>query len=187
MDSTISSRYYTFLDLFEKEEFVKECIESYKELSIKLNNSSNRLGAGHTRKVYSLNSDYVVKVPFAHEVDRVRLSVAANLTEYLITKRIKSHFVPCEMYFYKGLPVLVAEKIVPVYGPNDSVKHSELPEILHNLWDGFQVGLDKNENVVCYDSGCEDGFLENFPKDMQDFTEEEFSKLMSFSPSFILE
>ncbi len=184
MESVVSYRFFSFLELFSKEEIAKRCSTVYVELKERLKDNGNvRLGAGHTRIVFSYGTEHVIKIPMAYDPDNVRRTVQANLIEYLISKRVKTHFVPCEMYFYKGLPVLISEKILPVYGPMDAPKQSEIPEILRDLWDGWQIGLDKNENVVCYDCGCEEEFLDKFPKSMRDFTEEEYRNLMSFSPS----
>ncbi len=189
METETSKRYYDFLNLFEREEIAARCVQVAGELKgILLSTGKVFLGAGHTRKVYSYGTEHVLKIPLASSPESVYGTVKANLIEYLISKRIGSPFVPCEMYFFKGFPVLVAEKVLPVYGPCDSPKDSEIPELLRGqLWDGYQIGLDRNENVVCYDCGCEDSFLDNFPRDMRDFTEDEYRKLMSFSPSLIVD
>src|SRR5689334_1284751 len=117
MDSRISSNFFSLLDAIRTK--IAD-LDTYKQAHYALEEfctGENFLGAGHTRKVYSLNEEKVIKIPLL-KGDAIEYCLNANLVEYLIYKRFNHTglFVPCQLYFFKGLiPVLIADKILPVY------------------------------------------------------------------------
>lgn len=105
--------------------------------------------SGTSRKVYDFRDEFVVKIPFIDEE-----CIRANLIEYLIYKLVPSFpIAPTELYFFKGIPIVVMEKLDMNYVKEDYFSFAESVYRNFALRDGVQAAKDSNGYIKIYDAG----------------------------------
>ena len=164
-------------DLFKKI-FVNFKLDDLKELnSIIQEMNFHKIGEGSTRATYSISDTKVIKIPTGSK-DWQWAEIKASLTEFIVYKKLKAKklFVPTELYFYKSVPVLIADKVSPMER-NERIAYRETKEWTKkfgNLLDGgWQIGKDSNGKVKCFDFGLEEHLI---PADKKDVSKN-FSKV----------
>ena len=146
--------------------------DNLKELEALLKKQGNQIGEGSSRRVYSLNSDYVAKIPLNGKFDRYEDKVICNLREYLIYRTIpKVPVAHCGLYFYKMIPVIVMEKVNTSYSVTRDLPFPEG----WDFRDCFQGGATKDGQYLSYDVGYERVMLEKLGGDFSPFEFKYFS------------
>jgi hypothetical protein len=165
--------------------------EDYQDLRNFLkHNKFTMLGAGSTRTVFSYDDDYVLKIPGeSPKLYSYESGVKANLAEYLIYKRFKNEnlFASCDLFFFKSIPILLSER-VSLLTEGGWINEEMLPKNskLKKLYDGYQVGKNKNGNLICFDYGLEYFFLDELPEAQRDFSPEEYVTIQTMTPDIFL-
>ncbi len=153
--------------------------DTLKELVSLLKEQGKHIGEGTSRAVYSLNSDYVAKVPINDKYSNYAFTSLCNLREYLIYRSIpRIPVAHCGLYFYKMIPVIVMEK---VDSSRNATKDLRDPEGW-NFQDCFQGGVNKEGKYLSYDCGYEKKLLEKLGSD---FTPFEFKYFSEGIPNFL--
>ncbi len=101
-------------------------------------------------------------------------------------KRLGDTFplAPCSLVFYKKIPLILMDKVDVVGTVEDGdpewiEDNSDSP--LCQLHDGYQIGLTKKGEMVCYDYGYEgDIFSDNVHSSKMDFNKSEMNRLLKF-------
>jgi hypothetical protein len=157
-------------------EFKLEDLDELKELLKKMN--LQKLGEGSTRETYSISDTKVIKIPCGNN-NYQWAEIEATLTEAIVykkTKRMKI-FVPTELYFFKSVPVLIADKVSPMERDERMIfaATKEYTKKFNRLCDGsWQIGKTSNGEVRCFDFGLEEHLI---PADKKDVPKN-FSKKM---------
>ena len=145
-----------------------------------------KLGEGSTRETYALSDTKVIKIPCGN-CNYQWAEIKATLTETIVYKKTKRKkiFVPTELYFFKSIPVLIADRVSPMDRDERMVFAAtrEYTKKFNRLCDGSsQIGKTSNGEVRCFDFGLEEHLI---PADKKDVPKN-FSKKIQRDVSPIL-
>jgi hypothetical protein len=132
-----------------------------------------KIGEGSSRTVYDLKNGYIAKIPIFMDIEyntktctwepafsghRFKKNSQCNFYEYLLYRNSKDlPLLPCDLYFYKEMPIIVMEKVDGRYA---ATKDIETPKGAGKFADGFQAGVTKDGRYLAYDYGYEESLLE---------------------------
>jgi hypothetical protein len=150
-------------DLFKKI-FLDFNLEDLRELTKLVEEMKYlKLGEGSTRATYAISDTKVIKIPTGSNGWQWA-EIKASLTEFIIYKKLKSMklFVPTELYFYKSIPVLIADRVSPLER-NEGMAFRESKvgiKKFGKLCDGrSQIGKNSNGEIRCFDFGLEEHLI----------------------------
>ncbi len=156
-----------------------------------LDKTCSMLGQGSCRTTWDFSKTKVIKVPNTKECGEWTWdhhhTCSSNIFEYLMYKRLADSFplAPCDLVFYKTIPLILMDKvdIVGAIGDCDDPEwiedNGDSP--LCQLHDGFQIGLTKKGEMVCYDYGYEGAIYEdNVHGSKLDLSKSEVNRLLKF-------
>lgn len=111
------------------------------------------LNCGGFRRVYEVDSDWVVKFPIDQR------GVECNVIEQTLYNMYKNtgRFAKCRIQDYSGIPLLFMERVSEYFSETD--EHGNQRNLYGNLphWalheDGPQVGFTKKRKLVIFDYG----------------------------------
>lgn len=110
------------------------------------------IGLGASRLVFKFSDEYVLKYGYNND------GIEHNKKEAKMSEKFSSLGVPVAKSFLEEIDdteILFQEMVNPIIPTNHNALSLYLPEWTDRLFDGYQIGFNKEGKLVCFDFGHE--------------------------------